>query len=187
MSDRLFAAVDALAALLGGIGEVKEPSDYAEDVSDGADEGQDRGSVSLCINRGDVDADTNVGGVVGSVSIDLSFDREDELNLSSVLAGGAKYLIYATVRECSNYASVHAGKSAAGGTSSSVRQTAYVEGRALPWGWIAGGCALVLLAGAAALLLLRRKKKNTDGHNGGVMYKEVKEAPAGEETAAVQK
>ena len=115
VSDRLFAAVGALAALLGGIGEVKEPSDYAEDVSDGADEEQDRGSVSLCVNRGDVDADTNAGGVVGSVSIDLSFDREDELNLSSVLAGGAKYLICATVRECSNYASVHAGKSVAGG------------------------------------------------------------------------
>ncbi|MBQ3878750.1 MAG: methyl-accepting chemotaxis protein [Oscillospiraceae bacterium] len=112
ISDRMFDLTDFILAALSGGKTAK--GRFIEDISAGAPL-RTRGAVENCANHGAVEAETNVGGIVGAISIELSFDQEDELDLSSLLAGGAKYLIYAAVRGCDASASVRARKSAAGG------------------------------------------------------------------------
>ena len=41
-----------------------------------------KGKVTLCVNRGTVEADTNVGGIVGQVATEYDFDPEDDITLT---------------------------------------------------------------------------------------------------------
>ena len=75
----------------------------------------DVGAVSLCLNCGDVSADNNVGGVVGSVSYEDIYDAEDILDVSGYLLKDSKKIIFASVRRCENRGKVNAKKSKAGG------------------------------------------------------------------------
>ncbi len=50
-----------------------------EDVSDELREDDVEGRVSHCVNRGGVDGDKNVGGVIGTMGIEYEFDMEGEL------------------------------------------------------------------------------------------------------------
>lgn len=113
VSSRLFSLSKSLMSLADG--RVSPNAfDYRSDIS--LSEGnRQRGMITRSESRGEIIADTNAGGIVGAVSIDLSFDPEDEYNLSSMISGGAKYLIFAVVSDCINTGSVHAQKSAAGG------------------------------------------------------------------------
>lgn len=113
VSDQLFTITDLLVGRLDG-SESSGSREYAEDISDGGTL-RSAGTVSGCVNRADIAAETNAGGVVGTVSIELSFDREDEWDISAFLSDGAKYLIFAVVRDCENISSVSARKETAGG------------------------------------------------------------------------
>ena len=113
VSDQLFVVMELLISRVDGSDQARL-EDYVEDISDGAADHR-AGAVALCRNQGDIAADTNAGGVVGAVSIELSFDREDTLNLSALLSSGAKYLIFAQVSDCVNISSVSAKKESAGG------------------------------------------------------------------------
>ena len=80
----------------------------------------DEDDEALCLiaqstNTAPVSADTNAGGIAGNVSLDISFDREDRLNISSTLIGSGKYEIFARISGCENRAAVSASKSCAGG------------------------------------------------------------------------
>ena len=80
----------------------------------------DTGAVSLCLNCGNVSADTNVGGVVGSVSYEDMFDAEDLVDVSSYIFKDAKKIIFASVRRCENRGKVNAKKANAGGIAGSL-------------------------------------------------------------------
>lgn len=112
ITDRFFGLFDILFGALDGA-EAEAETEFWEDIS-AADSGM-TAIVTGCRNNAAVDAETNVGGVVGAISVDLSFDREDEYSLSDLLSGGAKYFISASLRNCVSTASVNARKSAAGG------------------------------------------------------------------------
>ena len=73
------------------------------------------GAVMSCKNHAEINADTNVGGIVGSVSFEISFDAEDKLNVSDYLLTDAKYMIFALVKDSESYNNVTAKKSCAGG------------------------------------------------------------------------
>ena len=86
-----------------------------EDVSDAEDDSEALCLVAQSVNTAPVSADTNVGGIAGTVSLDISFDREDQLNLSSAMIGSGKYEIFARISGCENRSAVSAFKSCAGG------------------------------------------------------------------------
>lgn len=113
VSDQLFRVFDRLLETLESSGS--RTGDYTEDVSASQMQEPGNGVVRGCLNRGTVSADTNAGGIVGAISLDVSFDPEDALNLSGMLSAESRYLIYAAVRGCESRADVTAKKSAAGG------------------------------------------------------------------------
>ena len=110
----LYEMTGLLNAVLDLFTAQERAEPLTEDVSSEPDSGRTKGIISACTNTGDILADTNVGGVVGSVSIDLDFDREDQLNISEFLTGRANYLIYASVSDCRSYSDVTAATASGG-------------------------------------------------------------------------
>lgn len=113
ITDQTFSISQFLLEV-GDRAKARSEDDWMEDISAG-EEHRQNGSVRACENNGDVSAETNAGGIVGAATLELSFDQEDQLDLSSLLSGGAKYWIYAVISECENRASVSAKKTASGG------------------------------------------------------------------------
>ena len=113
VTNRLFAmtelVMNALPTASGG-----EERISLEDVSAGH-QLWSAGRAEGCENTGDVEGETNVGGVVGAITIDLELERAEEADLSSLLSGRARYLIYASVRACRSAGNVSARRQAAGG------------------------------------------------------------------------
>lgn len=85
------------------------------DVSGDEDKDDALCVVARCRNLGSVEADTNVGGVIGTVALDVAFDREDQLGVSAFVMGNSAYEVFARILECENYSAVKAAKSCAGG------------------------------------------------------------------------
>jgi TolA-binding protein len=113
VNDKTFALLDTVVDMFTG--SSSDAVNYTEDISALEDEDRTSGILRNCTNYGSVIASTNVGGVTGAITLDLTFDEENQWNLSALLAQGARYLIYAAVYNCASYASVQADKSAAGG------------------------------------------------------------------------
>ena len=86
-----------------------------KDVSDLTEDDEAICLIASCSNTGSVSADTNAGGIAGNVSLDLSFDKEDSLDLTANLLGSGEYEILSRISRCENRSSVTASKSCAGG------------------------------------------------------------------------
>ena len=87
-----------------------EISDISSDVSE-----HRNGVIRDCRNGAEITAENSGGGIAGAISIDVSFDLEDEFQISALLTDGMKYLVYARISACENEANVHVKKDAAGG------------------------------------------------------------------------
>ena len=117
MQDVSSAMTDVSAAMtemLYGLGNASEALNIT-DVSDANDPDTAPCAVVNGLNRAEVSADTNVGGIAGNIALDVSFDREDQLNISSVVLDSGRYEVLALISGCKNYAGVSAVKSCAGG------------------------------------------------------------------------
>lgn len=116
VSDQMFVVFGSLMDTIEIAKDVDTNiSDYMEDVSAEGAEGITSGVVQKCINHGEVQADTNTGGIAGAISMELSFDPEDTLELSDFISQESRYLVYAVIRNCEGYAEITAKKSAVGG------------------------------------------------------------------------
>ena len=71
--------------------------------------------IQNCRNQGDVYAETNAGGIAGTVSFEIAFDAEDKLQVSDYLLNDAKYLVFSVIKDCENKNEVTAKKQNAGG------------------------------------------------------------------------
>ncbi len=114
ISDQLSVLFNLLLDGAERIGSAGSADDYKEDVSD-TDQPRGAGEIADCRNRGDVQGDVNVGGVAGAVALEVSFDLEDELDISGFLFSNAKFQIYAAIRNSDSCGAVTAKKSCAGG------------------------------------------------------------------------
>ena len=117
MQDVSSAMTDVSAAMtemLYGLGNSSEALNIT-DVSDANDPDTAPCAVVNGMNRAEVSAETNVGGIAGNIALDVSFDREDQLNISSVVLDSGRYEVLALISGCKNYAGVSAVKSCAGG------------------------------------------------------------------------
>lgn len=105
--------------------------DVLEQVSDGnlysvrdlsAEETYDHdlGAVADSVSYGDLSAENNAGGVVGSIGFDIEFDRENTLDASQFITAEAEQSLFAAVRGCAGYGEVTARDSRAGGIVGSM-------------------------------------------------------------------
>lgn len=74
-----------------------------------------KGKVTLCLNNGLVEADTNVGGIVGQVATEFDFDPEDDITLTGAESFDVERTVKAVIRESRNLGAVTGKKDYAGG------------------------------------------------------------------------
>ncbi len=115
MQNVISQLMNVSTALMNMMYSLSSASVELEDVSDVDDDDEALCLITQSINTAPVSADTNAGGIAGNVSLDISFDREDQLNISSAVIGSGKYEIFARISGCENRSSVSATKSCAGG------------------------------------------------------------------------
>lgn len=74
-----------------------------------------QGKITLCANKGNVEADTNVGGIVGQVATEYDMDPEDDVTLTGEESFNIEQTVKAVIRDSKNYADITAKKDFVGG------------------------------------------------------------------------
>lgn len=74
-----------------------------------------QGKITLCLNRGLVEADANVGGIVGQIATEHDLDPEDDITFTGAESLSIQESIKAVVRESRNEGRVIAKRNCAGG------------------------------------------------------------------------
>lgn len=74
-----------------------------------------QGKVTRCANRGWIQADTNVGGIVGQVATEYDFDPEEDLTVTGAESFRMEQTVKAVIRESINQGDVTGKKDCAGG------------------------------------------------------------------------
>ncbi len=106
---------DSLTTTAEDLSQIK--TDYRKDVSE--TDNYKKGIISGCINNGNVDAETNAGGITGVTAFEVEFDAEDKLQISDYLLTDANYLIFAVIKDSTSSGEVSAKKQYAGGIAGS--------------------------------------------------------------------
>ena len=74
-----------------------------------------QGKITLCANTGSVEADTNVGGIVGQIATEYDFDPEDDITLTGTESFNLEQTVKAVIRESRNQGNITAKKDYVGG------------------------------------------------------------------------
>lgn len=74
-----------------------------------------QGKITLCINKGFVEADTNVGGIVGQISTEYDLDPEDDITFTGTESFDIEQTVKAVIRDSRNLGTVNSKKDYAGG------------------------------------------------------------------------
>lgn len=74
-----------------------------------------QGKITLCLNRGRIEADTNVGGIVGQIATEHDLDPEDDIQLTGPQSLSIQESIKAVVRESRNEGRIIAKRNYVGG------------------------------------------------------------------------
>lgn len=74
-----------------------------------------KGKITLCVNRGTVEADANVGGIAGQIATEYDFDPEDDITLSGTESFDIEQTIKAVIRDSRNFGDVTGKKDCVGG------------------------------------------------------------------------
>ncbi len=106
---------NVITNVLRHAGDEFDNPDLVVDVSDDALNDVTVGRLQSCRNDGDVAGDVNIGGVVGSMAIELDFDPEDDVQKNGNKSMKFQYLTRAVVHSCTNRGSITARKDCAGG------------------------------------------------------------------------
>ncbi len=86
-----------------------------EDMSEEELFSEKDGKVQNCENRGKVEADVNVGGLVGTMAIEYDLDPEEDISVSGTRGGTFRYFTNAVLLSGINYEEIRAKKDAVGG------------------------------------------------------------------------
>ena len=87
----------------------------------------DEGAIAKCENRGSVHGEANVGGIVGTIAFELSFDMEDTLGSADFLPTEAEQILFSAVRACENRGRVESRGDCAGGIAGRMDVGAVVD------------------------------------------------------------
>ncbi|MCM1044842.1 MAG: hypothetical protein NC417_04975 [Candidatus Gastranaerophilales bacterium] len=74
-----------------------------------------QGKVTHCINKGTVEADANVGGIVGQIATEYDLDPEDDITLTGTESFDVERTVKAVVRDSRNLGTVSGKKDDIGG------------------------------------------------------------------------
>ncbi len=74
-----------------------------------------QGKITLSVNKGAIEADTNVGGIVGQVATEVDFDPEDDITVSGTESFNIEQTVKAVIRESRNLGDVTGKKDYVGG------------------------------------------------------------------------
>lgn len=74
-----------------------------------------QGKITLCVNQGTVEADTNVGGITGLIATEYDFDPEDDITLTGEESFRIEQSVKAIVRESRNLGRITGKKDHVGG------------------------------------------------------------------------
>lgn len=101
---QMSGVIDGMYSLLStsSKGELYETVDLSADES----YDHDFGAVDSCTNYGDIFAESNAGGIVGTVGFEISFDMEDSLDASRFITSDASQYIFAVVRACKSHSEI---------------------------------------------------------------------------------
>lgn len=116
VSDQLFLVMNLMFNIIEEIisGEI-DTERIVKDVSRDNIDKNTEGKVSECRNFGTVEADINVGGIAGAMSIELKFDPEEDFNIKGRTSLNTVFQTRAVISTCENKGNVIAKKSNAGG------------------------------------------------------------------------
>ncbi len=117
-------ARDAYNTLLDIIDDISntsvDPEDHTDDISASDTYGRSDGKIADCRNYGSVNADVNAGGIAGSMSVELDFDPEGDLEISGERSADFMYKSKTVTRDCTNFGDVTSKKDGAGGIVGSI-------------------------------------------------------------------
>lgn len=120
--DDVQAISDEFGKITDILQELKDKAMNNDDSSDGfttdvsEDESSSRnGKAASCINYGGVQGDLNVGGITGSMAIDVDFDPEDDIASSGDHSLSFSYKIRDIIENCTNTGEITAKKNYCGG------------------------------------------------------------------------
>lgn len=103
-----------------------------------------QGKITLCLNRGLVEADTNVGGIVGQIAIEHDLDPEDDITFTGPESLSIQESIKAVVRESRNEGRIVAKRNYVGGIAGKadfgaiVSCESYADIRSTGGGYVGG-------------------------------------------------
>lgn len=97
------------------IGVLMGEEEIVEDISSLATSENTDGVISGCANRGEINGDLNVGGIVGTMNVEYEGDPEFDLDLTESVNITLRSTVNAVVLNSVNYGSVTAKKNCAGG------------------------------------------------------------------------
>lgn len=90
-------------------------------IEDASDEGFydtesfQQGKITLCVNQGTIEADTNVGGIVGQISTEYDFDPEDDITVTGAESFNIEKSVKAVIRDSRNMGEIIGKKDYVGG------------------------------------------------------------------------
>ena len=125
ISGQMGYVFNLLFAMMGELGEGDFVS--TRDLSFAEAYEHDEGAIQNCLSTASVRAETNAGGVVGTVAFELSFDMEDQLAGADFLPTHAERLLFAAVRGCENAGEVVSRSDGAGGIVARLDAGAVVD------------------------------------------------------------
>lgn len=85
------------------------------DISDADTKNDTLGKISASTNSGAIQADLNVGGIVGTISIETDLDPEEDIEIEGNTSMNLDYNVRAVIRDCQNQGIITAKRQYAGG------------------------------------------------------------------------
>ncbi len=107
------ASKEPLSADIGQEDGAATSDTYVEEYYDTTSFQQ--GKITLCVNKGLVEADTNVGGIVGQIATEYDFDPEDDITFTGTESFDIEQTIKAVVRDSRNVGDIIGKKNCVGG------------------------------------------------------------------------
>lgn len=116
VNDQMFVVFQLLIDITESISNFDmNVSNRIEDISENDTNEQTAGKVEKSHNTGTIEGDINVGGIAGSMAVEYSFDKEDDLQVIGDKTVNFKYQTRVIIRDSENNGPVIAKKDSVGG------------------------------------------------------------------------
>ncbi len=118
---------EAAGGELSGLGAGEISPEVSEDDAYYDTASFQKGKVTRCVNQGLIEADTNVGGIVGQIAIEYDLDPEDDITVTGTESFELEQTVKAVVRESRNLGDVTGKKDCVGGVVGKAEHGAVIS------------------------------------------------------------